>query len=102
MAAKLRTPDEHPIRRRDIAIFLERFTEVNYQFFWLTALVVFVKFFLVDRIHPSADRYWKLILNKEEELRSLVTPLHKLDSLLLKLIPLLGWWCWNIGVIVRK
>lgn len=102
MATNLRTSDEHPIRRRDLDIFRERFAEVNCQFFWLMALVVFLKFFLVDGIHPSANRYWKLILIKEEALRTLVTPLMRLDRILLKLVPFLGWWCWNIGIIVRK
>lgn len=102
MAMGVRTPDEHPIRRRDMALFATRFREVRRRFFWLSALLVFVKFYLVDRIAPSEDRYWKLIIDREPELRWWIRPLLAFDRALLTVIPVLGWWCWNIAVVVRK
>ena len=102
MAEEVRTPDEHPIKRSDIKLFKERFSEVNYKFFWFSALIVFIKFWLIDRIHPSSDRYWKLIITRELELRPLVSKLMRFDRFLLKLVPILGWWCWNIAIIVKK
>lgn len=102
MAMGVRTPDEHPIRRRDMALFEARFRETRRRFFWLSALLVFVKFYLVDRIQPSEDRYWKLIIDREPELRWWIRPLLALDRALLTVVPVLGWWCWNIAVIVRK
>lgn len=102
MAAGVRTPDEHPIRRKDMKLFRERFKETKYNFFWFTSLLVFLKFWLIDRIHPSADRYWKLIITREQELRPLVTKLMGIDRILLKMLPILGWWCWNIAIVVRK
>lgn len=102
MAEGVRTPDEHPIKRSDMQLFKKRFSKVSTRFFWFTSLLVFIKFWLIDRIHPSADRYWKLIITKEPELRPMVSKLMAVDRLILRMIPILGWWCWNIAVIVRK
>ncbi len=102
MAMAVRTEDEHPIRRQDMALFAARFSEVRTRFFWLSALLVFVKFYLVDRIHPSSDRYWKLIITKEAELRPWVKPLMALDRAILAVIPPLKWWCWNMSIVARK
>jgi SAM-dependent methyltransferase len=102
MAAAVRTEDEHPLRRSDLALVRRRFSEVRVEFFWLSALIVFLKFYLVDRIHPSSGRYWKLIIHRERELKSLVEPLFGLDRLLLNLLPPLKWWCWNLAIVARK
>lgn len=102
MAADVRTDDEHPLRRDDMRYFRDRFASVEKRFFWLSALLVFVKFYLLDRVHPSADRYWKRILTQEKELRPLVRPLMALDRLVLALCPPLGWLCWNVALVVRK
>lgn len=102
MAARVRTPDERPIRRQDIAVFRERFTEVRCRHFWLTAQIIFLKFYFIDHIHPSSERYWKLILVREKSLRPVITPLMRLDDFLLRMLPGVGWWCWNIAVVVRK
>lgn len=102
MATEVRTEDEHPIRRRDMQLFRDRFRKVDKRFFWLSTLLLFAKFYLVDRVHPNEDRYWKRILTRERELRWLYLPLEKLDRVLLSLIPVLGWWCWNVAVVVQK
>ena len=102
MAAGMRTPDEHPILRSDLELFRSRFREVRTRFTWLSALLVFLKFYLVDRIHPSADRYWKLVVSREPELRGFLAPLFWFDRAILRLCPPLKWWCWNVAVVVRK
>lgn len=102
MAMGVRTPDEHPIRRQDMALFTSRFREVRRRFFWLSALLVFVKFYLFDRVAPSEDRYWKMIIDREPQLRWWVRPLLILDRALLSVVPPLGWWCWNIALVLRK
>jgi ubiquinone/menaquinone biosynthesis C-methylase UbiE len=102
MAKDLRTADEHPIRKSQLKWFRERFIEVRTKCFWLTTQLVFLKFYLVDRIHPSADRYWKRILTHEKDLRWFYRPLETFDGFLLRIVPILQWWCWNIAVIVRK
>jgi len=102
MAKEVRTEDEHPFRRSQLKLFKERFAEVRTKFFWFLALIVFVKFYTLDRIHPSSDRYWKRIITHEQELRWLYRPLAAIDNVLLRIAPILRWWCWNIAVIVRK
>ncbi|MBF0383802.1 MAG: class I SAM-dependent methyltransferase [Magnetococcales bacterium] len=102
MAEAVRTEDEHPIRRSQMVWFRQRFSHVESRFFWLTTLIVFLKYYLVDRIHPSSDRYWKRILSHEEEIRWFYRPLAWLDRIILRLLPILGWWCWNIAIFCRK
>lgn len=102
MASEVRTEDEHPIRRSQMKLFTARFAEVRTKFFWLTSLLIFCKFYFIDRIHPNEDRYWKRILTREADIRPWYKPLAALDAALLRLVPILGWWCWNIAVLVRK
>lgn len=102
MAGDMRTADEHPLRRSQLRWFRARFAEVRIRCFWFTTLLVFAKFYLVDRIHPSTDRYWKRIITHERELRWWYRPLAALDTMLLWVAPILRWWCWNIAIIVRK
>jgi SAM-dependent methyltransferase len=102
MATEVRTEDEHPLRRRDMRLFLEWFRRMERKFFWLSTLLLFVKFYVVDRVHPNQDRYWKRILTREPELRPVYLLLEKLDRVLLKILPFLGWWCWNVAIVVQK
>jgi 2-polyprenyl-3-methyl-5-hydroxy-6-metoxy-1,4-benzoquinol methylase len=102
MAKDVRTQDEHPIRRSQIMWFRDRFVEVRTEFFWFTTLLIFVKFYVIDRIHPSSDRYWKRIITHEQQLRWLYRPLEAIDKLLLHMLPPFRWWCWNIAIVVRK
>jgi len=102
MATKVRTEDEHPIRRQDMRLFQERFRKINRKFFWFTTLLIFVRFYLIDRVHPNQDRYWKRILIREPELRRSYQALERVDRILLRLFPFLGWWCWNVAIVVEK
>jgi ubiquinone/menaquinone biosynthesis C-methylase UbiE len=102
MANEVRTEDEHPISRSDMKYFSSRFSIVSKQFFWLTTLLIFAKFYLIDRIHPNSDRYWKRVVTHEAELRKWYKPLAAIDRALLTIFPVLGWWCWNMAIIVRK
>ena len=102
MATAVRTEDEHPIRRKDMQLFRQRFATIEKRFFWLSTLLIFVKFYVVDRVHPNEDRYWKRILTREPELRQLYLFLERIDRVLLKLFPFLGWMCWNVAIVVEK
>ena len=102
MANEVRTEDEHPIRRSEMDYFTDRFATVQRQFFWLTTLSIFLKFYLIDRVHPNQDRYWKRIISREPELRRWYKPLAAFDRTLLTVFPFLGWWCWNIAIVARK
>lgn len=102
MATDVRTEDEHPIRRSQLRWFKDRFSTINTGFFWLSSLLIFVKFYLIDRVHPNEDRYWKRILTEERKLRKWYLPLSLLDKILINIFPPLRWWCWNIAITVKK
>lgn len=101
MAMEVRTEDEHPIRMQDLEIWEKHFGKVDKEFFWLSSLVLFLKFYLVDKIDPNEDRYWKRILTHEKENNWFYKPLAALDKILLK-TPLLKWWAWNIAIVGYK
>lgn len=102
MAAAVRTPDEHPLRRADVATMRRRFARVEVQGFWLTALAIFVRFYLVDRTHPSADRYWKLVIERQDRHRRFLRTAHRVDRVLLGALPPLRWVCWNLAVVCHR
>lgn len=102
MAMGVRTEDEHPITRKDLKTMQSQFGNVNAQGFWLTGLLIFLRFFLVDRIHPSADRYWKLVIERQEKHGRFLRATQAIDRALLKAIPPLRWICWNIAVVMTK
>jgi 2-polyprenyl-3-methyl-5-hydroxy-6-metoxy-1,4-benzoquinol methylase len=94
MASKLRTADERPITAADVASFQRWFGSVTHREFWLTTLLVFLKFYLVDRTHPNEERYWKKIYTDAHKLERLFRPLKRLDDLLLDKVPPLRRLCW--------
>ncbi len=102
MATEVRTIDEHPIRRADVDTIRRRFGQIETRTFWLSALLIFVKFLVIDRIHPSEDRYWKLVIETQHKHARFLRLAHKLDRGVLKVIKPLRWWCWNIAIVAKK
>ncbi|HEY3412525.1 MAG TPA: class I SAM-dependent methyltransferase [Armatimonadota bacterium] len=102
LANGVRTPGEHPLKLSDLRLFDEFFAEVRTEFFWLTTLALFLRFFAIERVHPSAQRYWKKIITEHERLTPQYNRLEKVDSVLLKWCPWLKRYCWNVAVIARK
>lgn len=102
MATKVRTEDEHPLRRVDIRFMRSKFDSVEPRFFWLTATLIFVRFFLIDRISPNEGRYWKLIIDRRSKHERFLKTTHKIDRVVLKAFPPLKWWSWNVAVVMKK
>lgn len=102
LAMAVRTIDEHPLHMKELRYFRERFSETKFRFFWLTTLLVFLRFFFWERVHPGKERYWKKILTDAQRLKSFYSPLEKFDAFLLKIAPWLGRYCWNVVVWCRK
>lgn len=102
MATQVRTEDEHPLKRVDIRFMQSKFDSVDLRFFWLSATLIFVRFFLIDRIAPNEGRYWKLIIDRRNKHARFLRLTHALDVLILKIFPPLRWWCWNVGVVMNK
>lgn len=102
MASGVRTEDEHPLRMADIRKIKSMFGEIETRHFWLTATIIFIRFYLIDRIRPSEGRYWKLIIERREKHSRLLRITHKIDRFILNVFPPLKWWCWNIAIFARK
>jgi hypothetical protein len=94
MATKVRTVDEQPLSLQDVERLGEHFHEVDHKEFWLSTLLVFLKFFLVDRVHPNDERYWKKIFTDAASVAWLFGPLQKLDEQLMTYVPALRRLCW--------
>ncbi len=101
MATRVRTPDESPLTIGDLKLAQKHFSNVGHREFWLSGLLLFVKYYLKDRIHPNSDRYWKRILRETPQTLRWWAPLHALDSLLTR-IPGLRWLSWNVVMWGQK
>ena len=95
IATKVRTVDEAPLTLADIRLAKKYFRGVGHREFWISTLALFVKYFLIDHIHPNQDRYWKRMLREKEESLRWWTPLRALDSVLTR-IPGVRWMAWNV------
>jgi SAM-dependent methyltransferase len=100
IATGVRTPDEHPITRADLRLLEREFGKVEARFFWLSTLLIFMLMALRGR-SPNQVRYWKAVVAESERWRPLYEPLSRFDAWLLRLVPPLRWWCWNVVIIAR-
>ena len=98
LANRVRTEDERPLRFSQLETFYELFGEIHHREFWLTSLLIFFKYFFIDRVHPNADRYWKRILREDpHRIGWWFNPLVRLDKVLLRVSPL-NYLAWNIVI----
>jgi SAM-dependent methyltransferase len=95
MANSVRTPDESPLSFDDLQRAQKYFPNLCHREFWISALVLFLKYFFVDRIHPNQDRYWKRILHETPETLRWWMPFRTFDEILSR-TPLIRWLAWNI------
>ncbi|MBN1671900.1 MAG: class I SAM-dependent methyltransferase [Kiritimatiellae bacterium] len=102
MAGRVRTRHEQPLRMAVLAEFRARFADVRYECFWFLALWLFVRFYLIERVHPATQRYWKKIIAEHERLAPGYRRLERWDRRLLRLCPWLKRFCWNIAISARK
>ncbi|MCS6813888.1 MAG: class I SAM-dependent methyltransferase [Cyanobacteria bacterium] len=101
LATSVRTEDEMPL---DIAIVRQvqqRFQRVQWDTFWLATLWIFLQFYLIERVDPNQERYWKKIILEHQRLKPLYSRLERIDRLL-KRIPGLRRFAWNLAVVATK
>jgi ubiquinone/menaquinone biosynthesis C-methylase UbiE len=101
IATEVRTEDESPLRIADLRLARKYFPNVQHREFWLATLLLFVKYYAVDRVHPNKDRYWKRILRESSETLRSWMPLRAIDAALTRL-PLLRWLAWNMVMWGQK
>ena len=101
MATAVRTTDEAPLTTADIKLAQKYFTHVQHREFWISTLLLFVKYYLIDRIHPNQDRYWKRILRETPKRLWWWIPLRSLDRVLTR-VPLVRWLAWNMVMCGQK
>jgi SAM-dependent methyltransferase len=95
MATENRSPDETPLGRDDLQLARQYFHNVRHREFWIATLALFIKYYLFDRVHPNADRYWKRILKETESTLRWWKRLVHTDAVLMR-IPLIRWLGWNM------
>ena len=101
MATKVRTPDEAPLTLADLAMVRRHFSNTGHREFWFTTLALFFKYYLIDRVHPNEDRYWKRILRETDARLWWWLPLRAFDNVIARL-PGVRLLCWNIVMWGQK
>ncbi|OLP18028.1 SAM-dependent methyltransferase [Leptolyngbya sp. 'hensonii'] len=101
MATAVRTEDESPLDIRIVDRIQSLFSQTEYDTFWLASLLIFCQFYLIERVDPNQERYWKKIISEQARLEPTYLRLEKLDQLLKK-IPLLRRFAWNLAVVATK
>lgn len=102
IAVKVRTKDEKPLSLQDINQFGSYFSKFSHKEFHLTTLLIFCWFFIVDRISPNSERYWKKLLIDGNKYSMAFRLLHGLDTYLIKLFPFLARFCWVTVITVQN
>jgi len=97
MATEVRTKDEAPITYSELRRVARSFPQVRHQEFWILGLALFLKYFILDRIHPNQDRYWKRIFRETPRSLWWWRPLAALDVFLTRL-PFIRCLAWNIVI----
>ena len=95
MATAMRTPDEAPLTAADVKLARKYFLRVGHKEFWISSLLLFVKYYLKDSVHPNEDRYWKRILRESEDSLWWWKPFRAVDATLTRL-PIVRWLAWNM------
>ncbi len=101
MATEVRTEDETPLDINIVDYIKSIFSETAYDTFWIATLWIFLKFYLIEKVNPNEERYWKKIISEQERLKQTYGQLEKLDGVLKKL-PLMKRMAWNIAVVATK
>jgi SAM-dependent methyltransferase len=101
MAKSVRTEDEHPLDIRFVDLVRGIFRDVEWDTFWLATLWIFLRFYLIERVDPNRERYWKKIIREEARLRKSYLRLEAVDRAL-KRLPALKRFAWNLAFVATK
>lgn len=101
MATAVRTEDEQPLDIEIVKFVNSLYRHTEFDTFWLATLWIFLQFYLIERVNPNEERYWKKIILEQERLTPLYHRLERVDRILKK-IPGMKKWAWNLAVVATK
>ena len=101
MASDVRTNDERPLHINIASSVKSIFSETMYETFWFSSLWVFLRFYLIERVDPNKERYWKKIIAEHQRLQPMYSRLERIDRMI-KRSRLLERYGWNIAVVATK
>ena len=101
IATKVRTEDETPLDINIVNVVKSQFSKTTYDTFWIATLWIFLQFYLIEKVDPNQERYWKKIIIEQARLEPEYRRLEKLD-ITLKKIPLMKRFAWNLAVVATK
>jgi ubiquinone/menaquinone biosynthesis C-methylase UbiE len=101
IAKEVRTEDEMPLDIGITKFVKSLFPETVYDTFWLSTLWIFLRFYLIERVDPNKERYWKKIIAERVRLEPTYRRLERLDRLV-KRVPFMKRFAWNIAVVATK
>ncbi|MBN1764938.1 MAG: methyltransferase domain-containing protein [Sedimentisphaerales bacterium] len=102
IANTVRTKNEKPFKFRDFKVLQKLFARVSHREFWLAGQLIFIRFFLLERINPRKERYWKKVITDAARLAPLYKRLEKIDRFIFKTLPWLKRFCWNTVIVMEK
>ncbi len=102
IADKVRTDYEHPISYKDFLNIKKHFSSFHNKEFHLFTLLIFLWFFLGERIHPNKVRYWKKIIIQADKYKGIFKLLNKLDETILMHFPFVRKYCWITVIKLQK
>ena len=101
IATEVRTEDETPLHINLVNNVRNLFSITKFDTFWLATLWIFLQFYLIEKVNPNKERYWKKIILEQDRLNPTYVRLERLDKLLKK-IPYMKRLAWNLAVVATK
>jgi ubiquinone/menaquinone biosynthesis C-methylase UbiE len=101
MATEVRTEDETPLHINLLRDVRSMFTSTAADTFWIATLWIFLQFYLIEKVNPNQERYWKKIISEQGRLKPTYRRLERLDRWL-KQIPGMKRMAWNVAVVATK
>jgi hypothetical protein len=65
-------------------------------------LGVFLWYYLIKRIDPNKERYWKIILQDSDKISTYLKITQRLDGFLFKVFPPFRYLAWNVVIKAQK
>jgi SAM-dependent methyltransferase len=101
IATEVRTEDETPLHINIVQDVRRLFTTTQFDTFWLATLWIFLQFYLIEKVNPNQERYWKKIILEQDRLGPTYRRLERFDRFLKKL-PFVRRMGWNLAVVATK